>query len=874
MSRRTLWTFALFVLLAFPTFQRAATLIPPRDLGELAARSEAVVLATAGPSHVFHRGPLLFTLSFFSVEQSVSGPLREDFAFEVEVPGGSEGDSGWMVAGAPRFEPGRSYLLFLVLGREGRWKPVALSYGLLKLETGRSGVDLLVPLPESSEAGVARRPDGESAEPVGIYVEQALLVLLRNVIAGFAPWDSKAVLAPAADRPPAPLTPPSECAFMNDGSYNMRWNIFDSGSGSLDMHADSKGDNSLSGGGFSQVQGAVSGWMGVPDTSLRLSYGGPMNITLTCTSGTDAPPSGKHIVVSNDPCSDMADLVGCTGALAFGGPYYNGTHTFDGATWSTCQSWFVVVNNGSGCIGATNYQLMIEHELGHGLGFGHVSDPNALMYAYCCNNMDSTDITCAQYLYPPGGSMLSVSLSPSPASGVLPLPVTLSANVSGSVTGPINYAFWWNCNDPGTSIGSVSSSCGNLPSPSSGACAGNANGYRCNQVNTDPQTCTNTYTFAGTYKGKVIVERGSAAPAESRTTITVTGTPPVAPTNLLATALSSSQISLSWTDNSGDELGFKVERKWGTPGAWSQVGLLAANKTTYQDAGLTPTTLYTYRVRAYGPGGDSAYTNEASATTQSSTFIAVASASPAAGAAPLAVQFTGEGQGGQSPYAYDWDFKDGSTHSTEQNPSHTYTVSGIYEWLLTVRDASSKSTTAVGTVEVGAPLAAVISAAPLSGDAPLSVRFDGSASGGSTPYSLLWNFGDGSAPSTQASVLHSYADPGLYTATLSVMDGAGQSASSNVTIHATTGIPPPAIGLVKALTNPFRLSISGLNFHSGCTVKIDGQSVPQTIWKNSALLLAKGGAALKAMAPKGTTVSITVTNNDDGGVSGPYPFSR
>jgi hypothetical protein len=38
------------------------------------------------------------------------------------------------------------------------------------------------------------------------------------------------------------------------------------------------------------------------------------------------------------------------------------------------------------------------------------------------------------------------------------------------------------------------------------------------------------------------------------------GAPPAAPTNLVATAVSSSQINLTWTDNSNNETGFKIER--------------------------------------------------------------------------------------------------------------------------------------------------------------------------------------------------------------------------------------------------------------------------------------------------------------------------
>jgi hypothetical protein len=88
---------------------------------------------------------------------------------------------------------------------------------------------------------------------------------------------------------------------------------------------------------------------------------------------------------------------------------------------------------------------------------------------------------------------------------------------------------------------------------------------------------------------------------------------PAAPTNLTATVTSASSVALGWTDNSNNESGFKIER--GTDGtSFTEIATVAGNVASYPDGGLTAGTRYHYRVRAFNGGGDSAYTNVASAT--------------------------------------------------------------------------------------------------------------------------------------------------------------------------------------------------------------------------------------------------------------------
>src|SRR5580692_11499324 len=104
----------------------------------------------------------------------------------------------------------------------------------------------------------------------------------------------------------------------------------------------------------------------------------------------------------------------------------------------------------------------------------------------------------------------------------------------------------------------------------------------------------------------------------SATTLTPPDTtPPTAPTNLTATAASTTQINLAWTastDNVG-VAGYKVERCAGA-GCTNFAQIATPTATTFNDTGLTSSTSYSYRVRANdAAGNNSAYSNTASATT-------------------------------------------------------------------------------------------------------------------------------------------------------------------------------------------------------------------------------------------------------------------
>ena len=89
--------------------------------------------------------------------------------------------------------------------------------------------------------------------------------------------------------------------------------------------------------------------------------------------------------------------------------------------------------------------------------------------------------------------------------------------------------------------------------------------------------------------------------------------PPAAPSNLTATAVSTSEIDLSWTNNASNASGFVVNRS--SDGVtFSQLAVLG-NVTSYKDTGLSAGSKCYYEVAATNGAGTSAFSNVANATT-------------------------------------------------------------------------------------------------------------------------------------------------------------------------------------------------------------------------------------------------------------------
>jgi hypothetical protein len=95
---------------------------------------------------------------------------------------------------------------------------------------------------------------------------------------------------------------------------------------------------------------------------------------------------------------------------------------------------------------------------------------------------------------------------------------------------------------------------------------------------------------------------------------------PAQPSNTEATPYSDTEIQVTWTDNSGNEDDFRIDREQVVAGAdstanasanaFTEVGIVGPNVTTFLDSGLAPSTAYRYRVRACNQNGCSEPTAE------------------------------------------------------------------------------------------------------------------------------------------------------------------------------------------------------------------------------------------------------------------------
>jgi len=404
--------FVLFLGVAFPAL--SSSIIPPRDFGELVRISDLVVVAKAGGGSGYKKGELIMTGTMFTIMDVVKGSISIGTDIRVETFGGIYGDRGLAIGGSPQFKDGDVYLLSLS-EFNGEWTLRFMSYGVLVQRRMVTGQQVFAHLEEAHELNVVV-PDGREIEPITTYSSSTVVSHLKQVSSGSSVWsrESAGEVANAGHDGSLQMNDilgldaaPPGCVYMNQGGTKIRWRRFEQS-----LNVGVKVINGAPANVVTAVQNSITAWKAIPGIdmgTLNFSGNNPVQAGCPAFGGTNlnAIPIGDSHIYLDDPCNEVADLVGCSGILAIAGPAFDpdNTHMKNGETWIEALLGVMVVNNGTpGCITPIQYEQTITHELGHILGFGHHTGATANMNASCCSPITALDQTCAVYSYGTGAS--------------------------------------------------------------------------------------------------------------------------------------------------------------------------------------------------------------------------------------------------------------------------------------------------------------------------------------------------------------------------------------------------------------------------------------------------------------------------------------
>ena len=133
---------------------------------------------------------------------------------------------------------------------------------------------------------------------------------------------------------------------------------------------------------------------------------------------------------------------------------------------------------------------------------------------------------------------------------------------------------------------------------------------------------------------------------------------------------------------------------------------------------------------------------------------------------------------------YVWDLGEGAPQ-TGIGVLHTYSSPGVYEVSLSVTDDSGVTVIMPMAVWVHPALALTASSNATQGLAPMGISVSTQVSGGQSPYTYSWDFGDG-LTSTRPNPIHNYTIPRVYRVEVTVTDSLGHAASQvmNITVIA------------------------------------------------------------------------------------------
>jgi hypothetical protein len=285
---------------------------------------------------------------------------------------------------------------------------------------------------------------------------------------------------------------------------------------------------------------------------------------------------------------------------------------------------------------------------------------------------------------------------------------------------------------------------------------------------------------------------------ESALTNAVNATQP-AVAYLNDTAVTSTSATLEWTNNAtyGSLISFVGYTVWEqfNGGSAAQIDSITTQSERSYTATLASGESYSFFVKTSDCVGECGGDDQALSETQSNliTLGTPLTLSVSIFAEHTTIDlgqldfFTCTPTGGKSPFSYSWDFGTGSYVAGNATESATLGSEGVQAVTCEITDAEPEEAAQSVQVQVNPPLEVTVSKNRSAADVGEAVAFTCSASNGTVPYSINWEFGDGST-SPLSTPSHDYAAAGNYAPTCTVEDGAGVGEAPSLPIVISPGL--------------------------------------------------------------------------------------
>jgi PKD repeat protein len=723
---------------------QATTIVLPSD-DQLIAKSPVIVEGTVLSTTPADRDGRIVTETVVQVARTIKGNVPQTIT--VSELGGELNGRLTKLFGAPAFAEGEHVLLFLEAAPQGGYRTMDLYVGKFRDERTIDGRRLWYRDDTTADVTLLdanfRKLDAQNIQRDAVGFETYIV----DRGAGRGGIKTYGIENPVLERKGrGDRFGGVETDFtLIDEPTVYRWTMFDSGTTAPWYHQGTQ--PGYTGGGVNEIRTAMGAWTGYTAAKILYSYTG----AFTGTPGGLNRSNGRNEVLLNDPLNEISGtwnpstggVVGTGGFTGVSGSS-NWTATFGADATHTAglkrvfnivEGNLTVQDGVSPSTGLSSNRLseIISHEFGHTLGFGHSTDPTALMYPSVTGlgpQLRPDDQLSARWLYPSGTG----GGDPTPVPAQKPAaPSNLQVSVVNS-----SAALFWNDNATDETSQKIFLS------------AGTAAFTKVADAAANDGDATLTGLAAGSYRVYVVATNNAGDSAPSNTV------------NFSIASLIKANFSISSQSGTAGLTTFTFYDE--TTG-----GTVNSRLWTFGD-GTSSTAAVVNHIYAQ-PGQYSVTLSVNGGQSQATKIVTVLvpltagfTWSPANPSVDDTISFQDTSAGAVTSWF--WTFGDG-TSSTSQNPSKKYSLPGMYAVTLTITSNLAQTVlTKSVIVTASSPITPSVSAAfdaPTTALAGTPVNFLDRSTGAATSWS--WNFGDGGTSALQ-NPSHPFVAPGSYTVSL------------------------------------------------------------------------------------------------------------